>query len=269
MFLAADIGNTNTVVGIGDSAGVWTHQWRLTTIRSALGSDWAATMMALAGQDGVDLRQVSAAMVASVVPVASTGIAEFCSNWAGIDAAFVSSACRLNITLGVDNPTELGADRIANMVAARSLTGSSAIVVDLGTATKVEALDRDGLFLGGAIAIGLGVSIEAIAARASRLFTVDLVAPARPAGRNTTEALQAGIVRGHQHLVRGLIEDMRVEVGNDAPVLLTGGFVRQLGEQFLPDATWVPDLTLDGIRIIHGLNHPVGSQRLTSPRQHQ
>jgi type III pantothenate kinase len=258
MFLAVDVGNTNTVLGIDDGSGAWVHQWRVSTVRSGLGSDWAATMLALAGRDGIALDQISAAMVASVVPMASAGIADFCAKWCGVEPGFVSSACRLNITLGVDTPTELGADRIANMVAARALTGASAIVVDLGTASKVEALNRDGVFLGGAISIGLGVSIEALAARASRLFAVDLVAPERAAGRNTTEALQAGIVRGHQHLIWGLVEDMRAEVGRDAQLLLTGGHVRRLGEGFLPGAVVVADLTLDGIRLVHELNRNSG-----------
>jgi type III pantothenate kinase len=259
MFLAIDIGNTNTVLGIDDGSGAWVHQWRISTVRSGLGSDWAAPMIALAGRDGIELRQISAAMVASVVPTASAGISEFCEEWCNVSPSFVSSACQLNISLGVDNPGELGADRIANMVAALALTGGSAIVVDLGTATKVEAMSADGVFVGGAISIGLGVSIEALAARASRLFAVDLALPKRAAGRNTTEALRAGIVRGHQHLVRGLVDDMRAEVGSDAPLILTGGHVRHVGSDFLPGANVVPDLTLNGIRLIHAMNRPTGS----------
>lgn len=216
MLIAIDVGNTNTVIGVHDGSGSWRHQWRCSTICSALGADWAPTVLALAARDDVSLRRATAVCFASVVPAATVGLTEFCREWMDVDPLIVSSGLRLNIRLAMDVPSEVGADRIANAVAARELLNGPAIVVDVGTATKVEAIAADGTFMGGAISIGLGVSIEALAARASRLFTIDLSIPTEAIGTNTVDALRSGIVLGHRHMINGLIDDMRAVVGSDS-----------------------------------------------------
>lgn len=254
MLLAIDVGNTNTVIGLDTGDGEWIHQWRFSTVRSALSADWSPVITTLATRDSFDLKRVNAICIGSVVPSATSALIAFAHEWCGIEPLVLSSALRLNLPLAMDEPTQVGADRIANAVAARALTREAVIVVDLGTATKVEAIAESEGFLGGAIAIGLGVSIETLAARAAKLFSMDLQLPRQPIGRNTTEALQAGIVLGHQHLIRGLIADFRKTLGLETEVILTGGHVHQVGPGFLPEARHVPDLTLDGIRIIHELN---------------
>jgi type III pantothenate kinase len=154
----------------------------------------------------------------------------------------------------MDHPAEVGADRIANAAAAWEARQSAVIVVDLGTATKVEAISGDGTFEGGSIAAGLGVTLDALASRAARLFTVQLADPVSAIGRNTTEALRAGLVRGHLHLIRGLIADFRGELGESPPILVTGGHAADPNSPFRGLGQYEPDLTLNGIRLIHRLN---------------
>jgi type III pantothenate kinase len=254
MLLAIDVGNTNTVFGIDDGSGGWAYQWRLTTITSRVVDDWAAPIFALTGHEDFSLSEISAISICSVVPKATVGLSEFSRSRLGIDPLTISSDLKLNVTLGMGNPREVGPDRIANAVAAWDTCRSAVIVVDLGTATKVEAISTGSTFEGGAIAAGLEVTLEALTRRAARLFTIDLVAPESAIGRNTTEALQAGIVRGHLHLVSGLIADIRHELGESTPVLVTGGHAAEPASPFRELGQYEPDLTLDGIRLIHRLN---------------
>ena len=256
MLLAVDVGNSNTVVGFDRGEGTWTSKWRISTVRSDLGNDWAAAIYALAARDNVDLGQVSSACICSVVPAAARALTEFAREWLDVEPLLVSADLKLNVTLGMANPLEVGADRIANAVAAWDRVSSACVVVDLGTATKVEAITRDGVFAGGSIAAGLGVSMEALTARASRLFNIELSLPSTAIGRNTLEAMRAGLVRGHLHLVAGLISDVRRELGAGVPVLITGGHSSPDGSVFGTLGAHLPDLTLDGIRLIHALNSP-------------
>jgi type III pantothenate kinase len=254
MLLAIDVGNTNTVIGLDAGDGSWQAIWRFSTIRSSLGADWAPTIIALATRDRIELKAATGVCLASVVPAATTGLKEFCTQWLGIEPLIVSSNLALNVALAMDQPHEVGADRIANAVAVREIDPGPAIVVDLGTATKVEAIDRDGVFRGGAIAVGIGVAIEAISARAARLFPIEVTLPKSAIGTNTADALQAGIVLGHRHMIQGLVADMRDAIGQDATVYFTGGHSYSLGTDFVPGSIHEPDLTLNGTRAIWHLS---------------
>ena len=254
MFLAIDVGNTNTVFGVAGDETSWAAQWRVSTLRTGIGNDWAPAITILARQNGIDLHLISTVCICSVVPTATAALTEFVREWLRIEPLLLRSDLRLNISLGMDTPREVGSDRIANAAAAWNDCRSACIVVDLGTATKVEAITGSGEFLGGSIATGLGVSIDALTARAARLFTIELVAPRSAIGRNTTEALQSGIVRGHLHLISGLITDIRSEIGTDAPVLVTGGHAIRRDSPFQALGRVEPNLTLNGIRLVHSLN---------------
>jgi type III pantothenate kinase len=254
MFLAIDVGNTHTVVGMLTPNGHWCARWRITTVRNPLGADWAPAFASLAGRDNIDLHAINAVCICSVVPTATTALTEFAREWLKVEPMIVRSTQNLNIRLGMDNPHEVGADRIANAVAAWDLCRSACVVVDLGTATKVEAISDEGVFLGGSIAAGIGASMEALTSRAARLFNIDLTLPESAIGRNTVEALQAGIVLGHRHLVGGLVTDIRGIIGVDAVVLLTGGYAAREDSPFRFFWQHEPDLTLNGIRLIHELN---------------
>lgn len=254
MLLAIDVGNTNTVFGVGGRDGSWTSKLRVSTIRTAIGNDWAPAITSFAAKDGIDLGQVRAVCLCSVVPDATTALTEYSREWLGVDPMVVSTRLALPVKLGMDRPDEVGTDRIANAVGAWDTYKSACVVVDLGTATKVEAITAEGVFLGGSIAVGLGVSLEALTARAARLFGIDLIAAPSAIGRNTTQALQSGLVNGHLHLVNGLIKDIRSEIGSDAPVVVTGGHTAKPDSPFRAIGRFDPDLTLNGIRHIYQLN---------------
>lgn len=254
MLLVIDVGNSNTVFGVARPKGEWAAQWRLSTLRTGIGNDWAPAIATLASHHRVDITSITAVCICSVVPAATSAITEYVQQFLGIEPRIITANLQLNISLGMDSPTEVGSDRIANAAAAWDRCRTACIVVDLGTATKVEAISSTGEFLGGAIATGLSVSIEALTARAAKLFVIDLVAPRSAIGRNTTEALQAGLVRGHFHLISGLITDFRTKLGDDAPVLVTGGHAAREDSPFRTLGQYEPDLTLDGIRLIHALN---------------
>ena len=163
----------------------------------------------------------------------------------------------LGITLGQKEPQSVGVDRIANAVAAWQITGSASIVIDLGTATKLEAIDASGVFRGGIIAPGLAVSRDALATRAARLFAVELVAPDQAIGRDTISAVQSGLVLGHARMVEGLVGDLAKELGEPDPaILLTGGHAFAIQPILHVNATLYPDLTLYGLRSIFARNRP-------------
>ena len=254
MLLAIDVGNTNTVFGITRGNGAWNACWRVSTSRSTIGNDWGPIIASLAIRDGIDLDEVADVCICSVVPAATSALSEYAREWLHIEPMLVTADLALNVALGMENPKEVGADRIANAVAAWESCCTACIVIDMGTATKVEAITDDGVFAGGSIAIGLGASMEALTSRAARLFNVELKDPDTAIGRNTVEALQAGIVRGHRHLVTGLVQDIRLQIGLDAPVLITGGLAAHFRDEIGALAQYEPNLTLDGIRLIHSLN---------------
>jgi type III pantothenate kinase len=166
----------------------------------------------------------------------------------------IGPGVRTGIGLAIDNPRELGADRIVNAVAAHRRHGGPCIIVDFGTATTFDVVSEAGEYLGGAIAPGIETSLDALTARAARLVKVDLVAPSRPIGKSTVESMRSGIVFGTVALVDGMVVRMKEEIGADTTVLATGGLatlVFPLSEQI---DEIVPLLTLDGLRIVHELN---------------
>lgn len=251
MLLAIDVGNTTVVLALSDEAGDgWLHTWRLASDRTLTADDWAARVGSLATADGIAQSEIDAVIVSSVVPAITASIVGWCRGRLGVEPLLVSAALDLGVRLDVETPFELGADRICSVVAAWELFRDAVIVVDVGTATKVEAVSSDAVYRGGAIAVGLGLSLEALAGRAAQLYSVPLAPSARTTGRNTVEAVQAGIVRGHAHLVSGLVADIDRELGGVEHVLLAGGYSAILAP-LLPNATHVPNLTLDGLRVIH------------------
>jgi type III pantothenate kinase len=254
MFLAIDVGNTHTVVGVSTVNGIWNARWRISTVRAGLGPDWAPLFASLGARDDIDLRAVKSICICSVVPAATVALTEYAREWLRIEPMIVHSSQRLNVSLGMDNPHEVGTDRIANAVAAWDLCRTACVVVDLGTATKVEAISDDGVFLGGSIAAGIGATMEALISRAARLFTVELAMPESAIGRNTIDALQSGIVLGHRHLVSGLVTDIRQIIGAGAPVLVTGGYASREDSPFRSLGQYEPDLTLNGTRLIYEMN---------------
>ncbi len=186
----------------------------------------------------------------SVVPAITRSLTEYIEQRFGLPPLLVSSQLPLGIDVATEQPLETGTDRLTNAVSVDALYGRPAIVVDFGTATKVDALDRDGRFLGGAIATGLGVSMDALASRAARLYAVPIDVPSQAIGRNTTTAIQAGVVLGHLKMVEGLVEMARQELGGCDIVVLTGGNGALFAEKSASLGPYEPNLTLDGLRVI-------------------
>jgi type III pantothenate kinase len=237
MLLAIDVGNTNITLGrFEDGELVDTNR-----IATSVEAIWA-----------LDLTDTSEAVVASVVPEVTSAVVERCAKHD--IPLLVADWQTIPMPVEVERPDQVGADRLVNAFAAARLYGQPAIVVDLGTATTFDVVDANGAFVGGAIAPGIRLGAAALASRTALLPRIELELPDRAIGRNTVEALQAGIVLGHRHLVEGLVTDIRGIIGVDAVVLLTGGYAAREDSPFRFLWQHEPDLTLNGIRLIHELN---------------
>ncbi|CAN5623716.1 type III pantothenate kinase [soil metagenome] len=259
MILAIDVGNTNTVLGLfADDSSTPIDSWRLSSNRERTADEWLGLLHPILSGLLAD-RRIRGAIIGSVVPAVTGPMVSLCRNWLEVEPLLVSPKLNLGITLGQDHPNEVGADRIANAVAAHSITKGAAIVVDLGTATKIEAITASGEFVGGVIAPGLGLSRDALAQRAARLFAVDLSAPARAIGRNTLEAVQSGVVLGHTRMVEGMVEAARAEIADNAAVLITGGHASAILPSLRLPMQLEPDLTLLGLKLIYDRNANSGS----------
>ena len=248
MLLAVDIGNTNIVVGIFQGDRLLTS-WRFETDRARMADEWWALLTTLAAGDRIDLRGIEGAIVASGVPQLATTFQELITQ--GREPIQVSAALDLGIRVRVDNPMEVGADRLANAVAAHHRGPGAWVVVDFGTATTLDVVSPEGDYLGGAIAPGVLVALEALTARAARLHAVDLVIPERAIGRNTRQAIQSGTMLGYLGLIEGLLARVSAELGETPNVIATGG----LGRLFISHSSAIPaydpDLTLTGLRLIY------------------
>lgn len=248
MFLAIDVGNTNVHIGIAsDLDRSWQRTLRFSSEHGRTADEWHAL---LDGHfDSLKNNDCEIAMC-SVVPSITRSLTEFLEDRFEKTPLVVSSQLDLGIEVATGQPTETGADRITNAVAVDAHYGRPAIVVDFGTATKVDALDAQGRFLGGSIATGLALSMDALASRAARLYSVPIEIPDAAIGRNTTQAVQAGVVLGHLKMVEGLAGMVRAELGGCDIVVMTGGNGRLFAGRTPALGPYEPNLTLDGLRVI-------------------
>jgi type III pantothenate kinase len=258
MILAIDIGNTHTVLGIFDRGDEPRHRWRLSTRGDSTGDDLGTLLSELFTLHGLRLGDVAGTVVSSVVPSLSGAVVEVGMKYLGRAPLVVGPGTKTGVPILYDNPREVGADRIVNALAAIRLHGTPAIVVDFGTATTFDAVSAAGEYLGGAIAPGIGVSVEALAKRAARLPEVELSVPRRVIGRNTVESLQSGLVHGYSSLAEGIIVKMAAELGGRCHVIATGGWSEFLSP-LIPSVQAVDmDLTLKGLKMIWEMNQPEG-----------
>ena len=264
MLLAINVGNTHTKFGLYAGAARQAG-WRATTDREATGDDWGAGLATALAVRGQTLAAVRGCIIASVVPPVTAALVTMSARWLGTPALVVGPHLRLGIRLGGENPQAIGADRVVNGAAAFARYGGPCIVVDLGTATTVNAVDGAGTLLGGAIAPGLNTAASELYRRTAGLAVADPVVPRRVIGTSTERALQAGIVLGHLGPVEGLVARMDAELragGAPAPipVVATGGLARLLAPA-TPVFTHIdPDLTLDGLQMIYAWNTPDAGQ---------
>ncbi len=251
MLLAIDIGNSHTVLGLYEGSKLLRH-WRLKTNRGRTADEYGVLTRRLLGSEGHPM--IDGVVVSSVVPPLNVVIDEFSRRYLKVPPLFVSADIPVGMPILYDNPHELGADRLVNAVAAFSLTGSATIVVDLGTATKVELVSSRGEYMGGAIAPGIGISGDALFERAARLHRVELMRPPQVIGHNTVHAIQAGLVFGFASLVEGLVGRMQKESDAKAQVIATGGFAPMIAAETSCIDRVDPFLTLDGLCLIFARN---------------
>jgi len=257
MLLAIDVGNTNTVLGLyrleGERPELAAH-WRVTTHRSQTADEYGVLFVNLFEMHGLAPREVSHIIISSVVPPVEGTLRQVCEEYFHTQPFFVEPGIKTGMPVLVDNPAELGADRLVNAIAAFERYGGPCIVVDFGTATTFDVISAKGEYLGGAIAPGLGLSADALFTRAARLSRVEIKRPARVIVTNTVTHLQSGLYYGYIGLVDGILERMVAELGAPAKVIATGGLARQIAE----DSRFITEiddmLTLDGLLILFERN---------------
>lgn len=252
--LVVDVGNTNVVLGIYRDDHL-VNSWRLATARDRTGDEYGILARQLI--DGAVDGALDGAIVGSVVPPLNSAIAGMIRQYFGVDAMFVEPGVKTGIAIHVDNPQEVGADRIVNCVAAYEAYGGPTIIVDFGTATTFDLVTENAEYVGGVIAPGLTISAEALFARAARLPRVDIRRPPHVIGTNTVVNMQSGIYFGYLGLVDGLLARMKREVTGLKRVIATGG----LASLFEEDSEHIDEvdseLTLKGLKIIHDRNRSV------------
>ncbi len=272
MLLAIDVGNTNTVLGLyrldaekpgspatglrrggGEKPELAAH-WRVTTHRNQTADEYGVLFVNLFEMNGMAPSQVHHIIISSVVPPIETTLRQVCETYFHVQPLFVEPGIKTGMPVLVDNPSELGADRLVNGLAVARLYGAPGIVVDFGTATTFDVISARGEYLGGAIAPGLGISADALFSHAARLSRVDIKRPAKVIGTNTVTHLQSGLYYGYIGLVDGILERIVAELGAPARVIATGGLARQISEDSRFIAEIDDMLTLDGLLILFERN---------------
>jgi type III pantothenate kinase len=255
VLLTADVGNTETVLGVFEGADL-TQTWRSSTRPERTSDELALLLAGLLEHRGLDLRRdVTGMCIASVVPDVTSQFREMAASYLTHEPVIVGPGMKTGVSVVTDNPREVGADRVVNTLAAFTLHGGPAIVVDFGTSTNFDVVSASGEFLGGVIAPGLQISAVALFGRTARLTRVDLQAPRSPIGRSTVEAIQSGLIYGTAGEVDGIVDRIRAELGApDATVIATGG----LAPVVVPHCRTIdhvePWLTLQGLRLVYEKN---------------
>lgn len=259
MLLVLDVGNTNTVLGVFESSpgqnsahtyGPLIAHWRVGTIRTQTVDEYGVLFRNLFAMGDVDFKAIHGIIISSVVPPMDTTLRSVCERYFSLKPLFVEPGVKTGMPVHYDNPSEVGADRIVNSVAAFEKYGGPCISVDFGTATTFDVVSAKGEYLGGVIAPGVGISAEALFQRTARLPRVDIKKPPRVMGTTTVNSLQSGFYWGYLGLVDGILERLVEEMGGDVKIVATGGLSSLLGSgsKYIKQ---VDDLlTLDGLRII-------------------
>lgn len=254
MLLAVDIGNTHTALGVFDGANL-VADFRLRSTSARTADEWAALLISLLGGKGLSPGAVLGVAVASVVPPVGEAWRDLARRYLRVEPLVVAGDMDTGMPIRYHPPSSVGADRIANAVAVRALWGAPhnvpCVVVDYGTATKLEAVSADGVYLGGAILPGVGISQNALFAQAALLPRVPLRVPVRAIGTNTAEALSSGILLGFASQTDGLVARFVAELGPNTRVIATGGFASLIAPHAKTIELVEPHLTLIGLRLLH------------------
>ncbi|RKN65769.1 type III pantothenate kinase [Paenibacillus ginsengarvi] len=253
MILVVDVGNTNIVLGIYEGEKLL-HHWRLSTNRSATVDEYGIIVHNLFRFAGISEEQIDGVIISSVVPPLMFVLESLCLQYVKKKPLIVGPGIKTGLNIRIENPREVGADRIVNAVAGIEKYGCPLIIVDFGTATTYDYIDEKGQLLGCAIAPGIGISTEALYEKAAKLPRIELVRPKSTVGRNTVSAMQAGIIFGYAGQVDGIVDRMRAEFSQDARVIATGGLASLIAGESRTIETVNPLLTLQGLQLIYERN---------------
>jgi type III pantothenate kinase len=253
MLLAVDVGNTQTHLGAFDGEEL-VRDWRLGTVQSATADELAGTISRLLELDDLSFESLDGAIVSTVVPQLGPEYEHLTERYLGRACLLVGPTLKTGMPILVDNPHELGADRLVNAVAAYDKVHGACVVVDFGTALTFDPVSADGEYLGGIIAPGVEISMEALTNRAAALPKIDLAEPRALIGKTTIDAIRSGVVYGYAGQVDGIVRRLRAEMGADIETIATGG----LAEHIVPFTEEIDEtddlLTLTGLRLLHERN---------------
>ncbi|MDO9545445.1 MAG: type III pantothenate kinase [Pelolinea sp.] len=250
---AIDIGNTNLAVGFFQN-GELKHHWRLSTDHKRMPDEYGLQFLGLLHNQGISPNDFSGIVLSSVVPPLTEKVMQACENYLGHQPMTIHSELKLNVKINYDDPSAVGADRLADAVAANTLFTSPACVIDFGTATTFNAINKKGEYLGGAILPGIGLSAEVLFERTAKLPSIELSAPPSVIGTNTRHAMQSGLIYGYVALVEGMVVKFKEILGDETTVIATGGHVHLISNHTNVIDHIEPWLTLEGLRIIWEMN---------------
>jgi type III pantothenate kinase len=253
MLLAVDVGNTDTTFGVFDGKKL-RATWHMATGIHRMADEYAVLLLNLMHQQGLDIPDIKAIALCSVVPTLISTLDELFKRYFHTSPLVVGAGVKTGVRIRMDNPKEVGTDRIVNAAAAHHLYGGPVIVADLGTATTFDTVSKEGDYLGGAIAPGIMTAAEALFTHAAMLSRVELARPKRAIGTNTIAAMQSGIIFGYVGLVEGMVARIQKELGEKAKVVATGGYASLIAEETSVFDEVNPNLTLIGLRLIYQMN---------------
>jgi type III pantothenate kinase len=253
MLLAVDIGNTSITLGVFDGEKL-RATWHMATGVHRMSDEYASLLLSLLRNQGIDKADIKAVALCSVVPPLISTFEELLKRYFNIEPLVVGTGVKTGVSIRMDNPREVGADRIADAAAAHHLYGGPVIVIDLGTATTFGIISKEGDYIGGIIATGIATAAEALFTRTAQLPRVELAPPKHVIGSNTVAAMQSGIIYGYASLVEGMLERIQKELGVKAKVVATGGYAGLIARETGVIDVVNPDLTLIGLRLIYEMN---------------
>ncbi|MDH3360705.1 MAG: type III pantothenate kinase [Desulfobulbaceae bacterium] len=252
MLLAIDVGNSHLVIGLYEDS-ILRYHWRINTNRNSTGDELATIFHSLFVMERITFEHIHGIIIASVVPQMQSAWVHFSRRHLELDPLFANDeSLDLNMPILIDNPAEAGADRIVNAIAAYEKYQSALIVIDFGTAITFDCISAKGEYLGGAIAPGMSISLDALGQRTAKLPRVDISTPPDKAvGTNTETAIKSGILFGYGGMVEGLVARLKEEMATDIKVIATGGMAGLIAPHAPSVDAIDPMLTLEGLRLIH------------------
>ncbi|MGA8848431.1 MAG: type III pantothenate kinase [Dehalococcoidia bacterium] len=253
MLLAIDIGNTSIAIGVFEGEKLRTARHMATSIQH-MADEYATFLLNILNHQGFSASDIKEIAMCSVVPPLITTFVDLSQRYFHITPLVVGAGVKTGVRIRMDNPREVGADRIVDAAAAHHLYGGPVIVVDLGTATTFGIVSKEGDYIGGVIATGIATAAEALVTRTAQLPRVELTRPQHVIGTNTVAAMQSGIIFGYVGLVEGMVARIRDELGKKAMVVATGGYAELIANETAVIDKINPDLTLIGLRLIYEMN---------------